>query len=197
MFLNLGGVANVTYVGADGELIAFDTGPGNGLLDDWMFARTGKPFDADGRLAAQRHAVGAASSSELLGASLFRAAAAEVARPQCLLGGSGSAPLSDADGAATLLQFSARSVAAALQHLPEPPRACFASGGGRHNAELMRRCATALRPIQARATRGARLRRRRDRGAGFRVPRRAAVERTAALLSADDGRCQHRFPAAG
>ena len=49
-FLNLGGVANVTYIGE--ELIAFDTGPGNALLDDWMVQHTGKTMDADGALAA-------------------------------------------------------------------------------------------------------------------------------------------------
>src|SRR5262245_28542039 len=42
--LNIGGVANVTWIGRDGALIAFDTGPGNALLDDWMARRTGRPY---------------------------------------------------------------------------------------------------------------------------------------------------------
>src|SRR5579871_5758734 len=50
--LNLGGVGNVTWIGPDGTLIAFDTGPGNGPLDDWAERHTGEPFDRDGRLAA-------------------------------------------------------------------------------------------------------------------------------------------------
>ena len=50
--LNLGGVGNVTWIGADGELLAFDTGPGNGPLDDWVTRRTGAAFDRDGALAA-------------------------------------------------------------------------------------------------------------------------------------------------
>ena len=49
--LNIGGVGNVTWIGADGELIAFDTGPGNGPLDDWMARRAGTAFDRDGALA--------------------------------------------------------------------------------------------------------------------------------------------------
>src|SRR6185312_4980100 len=49
--LNLGGVANVTWVGADGGLVAFDTGPGNGPLDDWVARHTGARFDRDGVLA--------------------------------------------------------------------------------------------------------------------------------------------------
>jgi anhydro-N-acetylmuramic acid kinase len=54
------------------------------------------------------------------------------------------ADLSDADGAATLLHFSARSVARAAEHFPAPPRAWYASGGGRHNGELMRAIGAAL-----------------------------------------------------
>src|SRR5690242_7562613 len=46
--LNIGGVANVTWIGQAGELVAFDTGPGNGPLDDWMARKAGAPFDRDG-----------------------------------------------------------------------------------------------------------------------------------------------------
>ena len=49
--VNIGGVANVTYVGDDDTVIAFDTGPGNAALDDWAFAHTGERIDTDGRLA--------------------------------------------------------------------------------------------------------------------------------------------------
>ncbi len=51
-FVNIGGVANVTWIGRDGALLAFDTGPGNALIDDWMLGRTGGARDDDGRLAA-------------------------------------------------------------------------------------------------------------------------------------------------
>ncbi len=40
--LNIGGVANVTFIGRGGELLAFDTGPGNGPLDDWCARHTGQ-----------------------------------------------------------------------------------------------------------------------------------------------------------
>jgi anhydro-N-acetylmuramic acid kinase len=136
VFLNLGGVANITYVAADGDLLAFDTGPGNGLLDDWAFARTGAMFDVDGRLAAS----GTASASTL--ATLLAHPFFSQPPPKSLDRNTFSvaslAGLSDADGAATLLSFSALAVKAATEHLPEVPRAWYASGGGRHNVELMR-----------------------------------------------------------
>ena len=50
--VNIGGVANMTWIGANGELIAFDTGPGNALLNDWCEHHTDVPFDRDGVLAA-------------------------------------------------------------------------------------------------------------------------------------------------
>src|SRR6201996_1941677 len=51
--LNIGGVANITYIDGSDTLIACDTGPGNALLDDFMFRTTGQPFDCEGRMAAQ------------------------------------------------------------------------------------------------------------------------------------------------
>ncbi len=151
VFLNIGGVANVTYVGSGEELIAFDTGPGNSLLDDWTFARTGAPYDADGRLAAQ----GTPSTHHLkafLSHPYFDAQPPKSldrnAFPLDIL-----SALSDADGAATLLLFSAASIARAVEHFPEAPRAWYASGGGRHNIAMMHVIASAigaaLQPLEA------------------------------------------------
>ncbi|MBC8038428.1 MAG: anhydro-N-acetylmuramic acid kinase, partial [Rhizobiales bacterium] len=50
-FINIGGVANVTWIGQNGDLLAFDTGPGNALLNDWAMQHTGVPQDTDGALA--------------------------------------------------------------------------------------------------------------------------------------------------
>jgi anhydro-N-acetylmuramic acid kinase len=151
VFLNLGGVANITYVGAERELIAFDTGPGNALLDDWVLERAGEPFDRDGRLAASgradtatlggllAHPYFASSPPKSLDRNAFSAAALN--------------RLSDADGAATLLAFTAQSIAASVRHLPAPPRGWYVSGGGSHNVELMRllteRLDAPLLPLEA------------------------------------------------
>jgi anhydro-N-acetylmuramic acid kinase len=151
-FLNVGGVANLTYVGHDGELIAFDTGPGNALLDDWVFQRTGSSFDADGQLAASGR-----PAADMLGRLLSHSYFGK--RPPKSLDRNSFdarllAHLSDADGAATLLHFSAHAVAAAQRHCPEPPRAWYVCGGGRRNPEFMRVLSavladTPVQPVEA------------------------------------------------
>lgn len=144
--LNLGGVGNLTFLGAAGEVMAFDTGPGNGPLDDFVAARTGAAFDRDGALAASGR-VDAAVLARLLESGFFTAPP-----PKSLdrldftknLAASGLAGLSDADGAATLVAFTAHSVAAALPHLPAPPLRWLVTGGGRHNPSIMAGLCTTL-----------------------------------------------------
>jgi len=134
--LNLGGVANITWLGeGEADLIAFDTGPANGLIDDWMLQETGSPFDANGAFAARgtvdRSILGAMLDNEWFDApppkSLDRADfTIQPARG-----------LSAADGAATLTAFTAETVALAFRHLPAPPKRLIVAGGGRHNPTLM------------------------------------------------------------
>jgi anhydro-N-acetylmuramic acid kinase len=134
--LNLGGVANVTWLGPEGEMLAFDTGPANGPLDDWARQHTGKDYDAAGRLALAGQADGA-----VLGLDFDRA-----------LKEAGAADLSAADGAATLCAFCAVCVAAAARLFPEPPLQWLVAGGGRRNPALMKALAGALeepvRPVE-------------------------------------------------
>jgi anhydro-N-acetylmuramic acid kinase len=143
--LNIGGVANVTWIGPDGGLIAFDTGPGNGPLDDWVTRHTGERFDRDGTMARSGQ-IDYAILRRLLAHPYFSAPA-----PKSLdrldfavaLAGSGLAALSPADGAATLVAFTAEAVAAAP--LPSPPMRWLVSGGGRRNPLLMQALRNALR----------------------------------------------------
>ena len=53
MVVNIGGVSNITYIDGPDTLIACDTGPGNALLDDYMYRIMNQPFDCEGRFAAQ------------------------------------------------------------------------------------------------------------------------------------------------
>jgi anhydro-N-acetylmuramic acid kinase len=144
--LNLGGVANLTWID-QGELIAFDTGPGNGLIDDWVRARADRPYDEDGRIAAAGW-VDEARLALLLAHPYFeRSPPKSLDRldfPLAPVEGLGLE-----DGAATLAAFTARAVGRAREHLPEPPRRWLVTGGGRHNATLMAMLADALRaPVQ-------------------------------------------------
>ena len=133
--LNLGGVANITFVGQGGELIAFDTGPANGLIDSWVEQKTGQRYDAGGALAAAGR-VDQAVLTAMLDHPFFDA------RPPKSLDRSDftiqpARGLSAADGAATLTAFTAATVAEALRHLPERPARLLVAGGGRHNPTLL------------------------------------------------------------
>ena len=142
VFLNLGGVANLTYVGAGEELIALDTGPGNGLLDDWVRERRGLAFDPDGSIAASGRASDAAVDAFLAHPYFDRPPPKSLDRNAFSY--RDLAHLSDADGAATLLRMTIAGVVAAQRHLPARPAAWYASGGGRHNAALMQGLREAL-----------------------------------------------------
>lgn len=133
--LNIGGVANVTWIGEDGSLLAFDTGPGNALIDDWVMRHTGASSDFDGALArAGKPDEGLVSS--FLAHGYFRR------RPPKSLDRnafdiSALSGVSCNDGAATLTAFTAASVALAADQFPIRPRRWLVTGGGRLNPALM------------------------------------------------------------
>lgn len=151
--LNIGGVANVTWIGGDGALVACDTGPGNGPLDDWTARHTGQSFDRDGALALAG-VVNEVVLDRLLSHPYFaRPAPKSLDRldfTQVLREG-GAEALSPADGAATLATFTARAVASTV--LPAPPVRWLVCGGGRHNPAIMAALRAALavpvEPVEA------------------------------------------------
>lgn len=141
--LNLGGVANVTWIGSgENEILAFDTGPGNALMDDWAVRAMGRPYDTNGALAAKGK-VDEAALAQLLDHPFF-----DQKPPKSLDRNAFSlAPvegLSAADGAATLTAFTARSIAQAREFFPAPPLQWLVAGGGRHNPVLMKALDQAL-----------------------------------------------------
>lgn len=134
--LNIGGVANITYVGeSDDEILAFDTGPGIALLDDFIKVRTGQDFDAGGTLARRGHVIEkileAWSDNPYFGRKPPKSLDRDAWDVSALAG------LSDEDGAATLTAFTGECIMAALDHLPGKPRAWYVAGGGRKNRALM------------------------------------------------------------
>ncbi|MGE5270844.1 MAG: anhydro-N-acetylmuramic acid kinase [Thiohalocapsa sp.] len=145
-FLNLGGVGNLTWIGERAEdILAFDTGPGNALIDDWARRHTGQAADFDGRLALAGQ-VSAAHVGRFLAHPYFKKAP-----PKSLDRDAFAALLPDglgaADGAATLTEMTAAAVAAALPHLPTAPREWLVCGGGRHNPALMAALRRHLAPV--------------------------------------------------
>jgi anhydro-N-acetylmuramic acid kinase len=156
--LNIGGVANVTWIGGDGiggdgALLACDTGPGNGPLDDWVARHTGAAFDADSALARQGVVDQAVLVRLLVDPYFTRSAPKSLDRLDFArtIAASGLQALSPADGAATLVAFTAAAVAATK--LPMPPLRWLVGGGGRHNPAIMAALRAALRvpvdPVEA------------------------------------------------
>jgi anhydro-N-acetylmuramic acid kinase len=143
-FLNLGGVGNVTWVDprasgpeAPGALVAFDTGPGNALIDDFLRARRGQDFDADGAVAA----AGRVDDRVLAGLGahpyLLRVPPKSLDRQDFHGFLDKVAELSTEDGAATLAALTAACVAEAARHFPEPVGRWLVCGGGRRNRAVM------------------------------------------------------------
>jgi anhydro-N-acetylmuramic acid kinase len=134
--LNVGGVANVTFIDSGNRLLAFDTGPGNALLDDWMRERAGKGFDENGLVAARGR------PDETLLAWLLVHPYFSKEPPKSLDRNWFSprmvAHLSLEDGAATLAAFTARAVGRAVEFAEEKPKRWIVGGGGANNPELMR-----------------------------------------------------------
>lgn len=134
--VNIGGVANITYLlEAKADPIAFDTGPGNAPIDDLVRARTGESFDRDGKLGA-RGKVHEEIVAKMLADPYFRL------HPPKSIDREQFARLSlDAfsteDAAATATAIVAASIAKAQDHLPKPPLSWIVAGGGARNPTLL------------------------------------------------------------
>jgi anhydro-N-acetylmuramic acid kinase len=133
--LNIGGVANVTYLGLDDDILAFDTGPGNALIDDWMLAHTGKACDENGATAAAGRADQAILAKLLAHPYFDRRPPKSLDRNE--FDPSPVASLSVADGAATLTAFTAIAAARGARHFPRPVKRWIVTGGGRRNPTLL------------------------------------------------------------
>ena len=142
--LNVGGVANVTLIGEGDDLFAFDTGPGNALLNDLMTERRGEPFDRDGAAAA-RGRIDEALVGWLLSHPYFDRPPPKSLDRDAFSHRFVGAMATD-DAAATLAAFTARAAARALDWTSLRPRRWIVGGGGARNPVLMARLAQALGP---------------------------------------------------
>ncbi|SMY07629.1 anhydro-N-acetylmuramic acid kinase [Flavimaricola marinus] len=160
VFLNLGGVGNLTWVDptaekpeADGALLAFDTGPANAPINDLMHGRRGQDRDQDGALAA------AGTVDDQIVASFLSHRFFHRMPPKSLDRDAWGSlihsveTLSDADAAATLTACAAQAVHEGLGFCPRPPSRILVTGGGRHNTTMMKMLAAAAQipvdPVEA------------------------------------------------
>ncbi|MEM8787956.1 MAG: anhydro-N-acetylmuramic acid kinase [Pseudomonadota bacterium] len=148
VFVNVGGVANVTWVDplmkrpeASGALMAFDTGPGNAPLDDLCVRRGLGAMDRGGALGLGGRADPAVIARALNDPFIDRAPPKSLDRNAFAWLEEAVAGLPDADAAATLAATSAALIGAAARHFPDRPARWLVCGGGRHNVALMRQIA--------------------------------------------------------
>ncbi|MFO1067727.1 MAG: anhydro-N-acetylmuramic acid kinase [Geminicoccaceae bacterium] len=149
-FLNVGGVANLTFIDGD-SLVAFDVGPGNALLDDWVRRHGADDIDRDGRWSAAGTADAARIAKALALPFFARPWPKSLDRndfPLAMVDGLGLE-----DGAATLAELTAAGVEAACRLLPAPPKRWLVTGGGRLNPTIMtalrRRLGVPVEPVEA------------------------------------------------
>lgn len=134
-FVNIGGISNITFLRGDDDPIAFDTGPGNALIDQWVEANAGVPYD-DGGMIASEGVVDEAIVDRCLLLPFF-----EKGPPKSLDRNDFTpklvAGLELSDGARTLAAITSRSIMAAAKHLAEQPKLWIICGGGRKNRMIM------------------------------------------------------------
>ncbi|RKE73772.1 anhydro-N-acetylmuramic acid kinase [Pseudorhodoplanes sinuspersici] len=152
--LNIGGVANVTFIDGAGDPWACDTGPGNALIDDFMRARAGASRDENGGAGARgkvddgavarvlAHPFFALKPPKSLDRNAFREWVAEQAAVS---------EMKVEDGAATLTAITAATIAAVVPQLPKAPRTWIVCGGGASNPTLMRMLRERLSPASVEA----------------------------------------------
>jgi anhydro-N-acetylmuramic acid kinase len=134
--LNLGGVANITWLGENDEIIAGDTGPGCGLLDEWIEEMSGKSHDKDGEIAKRGKVdhgiVEAAIATPFFSKPLPRSADRFEFDHVDVSG------LSVEDGAATLCAVTVQAIVKAVRQMPKQPQVLWVTGGGVHHPVIMR-----------------------------------------------------------
>jgi anhydro-N-acetylmuramic acid kinase len=148
--LNLGGIANITVLSANGSVLGIDTGPANGLLDAWCLRHRGEAFDRDGAFAASGR-VDETLVATLLSDPYFtlpppKSTGREHFHLAWLDAQLGSTTRSAADVQATLLEFTAQSVTNAIAQHARDATDVLMCGGGVHNSILVERLRTLLQP---------------------------------------------------
>jgi len=135
VFVNIGGISNITWVGKEGDPVAFDTGPGNALIDQWVSREGGVPYDAGGMIASEGGIAVAVVARYLDSPFFSKPGPKSLDRNDFTLDFSNGLEL--ADGARTLAAVSAEAILRASSHMPATPRLWIVCGGGRKNPHIV------------------------------------------------------------
>jgi anhydro-N-acetylmuramic acid kinase len=152
LVLNLGGVANVTWLGEEHEIIAGDTGPGCGLIDEWAQEMAGLHHDRDGRLALAGK-VHAPTVEAAVAAPFFHKALPKAA-DRYDFDHVDVSQLEVEDGAATLCAVTVRAVVEAVERLPAVPDTIWVTGGGVHHPMFMQLLGQRFKSVRSVRERG-------------------------------------------
>ncbi len=147
-FVNIGGIANITYIGISDELIAFDTGPGNALIDDYVLTNYGIPFDTGGAIAATGIPNQKLVQTWLADPFFSRSYPKSLDRDHFTPIIASLAGISQADAVATLTLFTTETIALACKELPTAPHQMIVCGGGAKNQTMIAFLKKNLRSIR-------------------------------------------------
>ncbi|KQV31314.1 anhydro-N-acetylmuramic acid kinase [Rhizobium sp. Root1204] len=136
VFVNIGGISNLTFVGTDGTLVAYDSGPGNTLIDQWVEAHAGIPYDQGGMIASEGRVLTGLAERYLANRFFSGTKRRSLDRNDFSPPAGTDANLED--GARTLAYVTAAAILRSAQHLPERPGTYIICGGGRLNPIIMR-----------------------------------------------------------
>ena len=157
LVLNIGGIANLSALGADGRVLGFDCGPGNALMDHWCQLHTGQPFDRDGAWAASGQVLPGLlalfQEEPYLRRSPPKSTGRDLFRPEWLqerLARFG--PATPADVQATLTELTASACAESASSYQKNSNRLAVCGGGAFNRYLMARLQALLPALQVQAT---------------------------------------------
>lgn len=136
VFVNIGGISNLTFVGTEGNIVAYDSGPGNTLIDQWVEAHAGIPYDQGGMIASEGRVLTGLAERYL--ANPFFSGTKRRSLDRNDFSPPAGADASLEDGARTLAHVTAAAILKSARHLPERPGTYIICGGGRLNRIIMR-----------------------------------------------------------
>jgi anhydro-N-acetylmuramic acid kinase len=153
---NIGGISNITALPSDGSCYGFDTGPGNLLLDAWCAKHTGNSFDDRGSWGATgqvcQNLLDQFMAHPFIGQAAPKSTGREMFNLAWLETQLSDYSLKAKDIQATLVSFTAQSLAGAINGLNESVDEVYICGGGVFNDQLMAQLQIALGPITLNST---------------------------------------------